>query len=138
MGFSLRGFSSHEGVRHAVLRAALPVAGLVVALELAGAPAVVQRAVAAALLAQLHVIVDHLVGICAGEENVRRFRNESWIFFFFCSPKVSDEQEEQQRWLKCRDEKRRKGVTNLCWSRSSLWARHRKSPRLGLERRFTH
>lgn len=67
MGFSLRGFSSHEGVRHAVLRAALAVAGLVVALELAGAPAVVQRAVAAALLAELHVIVDHLVGICAGD-----------------------------------------------------------------------
>lgn len=67
MGFSLRGLSSHEGVGHAVLRAPLPVAGLVVALELAGAPAVVQRAVAtaAALLAQLNVIVDHLVGICA-------------------------------------------------------------------------
>lgn len=65
MGFPLRGLSSHEGVGHAVLRAPLPVAGLVVALELAGAPAVVQRAVATALLAQLDVIVDHLVGVCA-------------------------------------------------------------------------
>lgn len=68
MGFSLRGFSSHEGVGHAVLRTALPVAALVVALELAGAPAVVQRAVAAALLAAFHVVVDHLVEVCPGRD----------------------------------------------------------------------
>lgn len=72
MGFPLRGLSSHEGVGHAVLRAPLPVAGLVVALELAGAPAVVQRAVAAALLAQLDVIVDHLVGVCARSGRTKR------------------------------------------------------------------
>lgn len=65
MGFSLRGFSSHEGVRDAVFPTPLPIAGLIVALELAGAPAVVQRAVAAAaaLLSELDVIIDHLVEI---------------------------------------------------------------------------
>lgn len=63
MGFSLRRLSSHEGVGHAVLWASFPVAGLVIALKLAGAPAVVQRA-STALLAELHVIVDHLIGIC--------------------------------------------------------------------------
>lgn len=71
MGLLLGGLPSHEGVGHAVLRAPLPVAGLVVALKLAGAPAVVQRAVAAALLAQLDVIVDHLVGVCAGTKEGR-------------------------------------------------------------------
>lgn len=56
--------SSHEGVGQAVLGTTLPVAGLVVALELTRAPAVVEGAAAAALLAELHVVIDHLIGIC--------------------------------------------------------------------------
>lgn len=55
---------SHEGVGQAVLGATLPVAGLVVALKLAGAPTVVEGAAAASLLPQLHVIVDHLIWVC--------------------------------------------------------------------------
>lgn len=64
VGLPLWRFSSHEGMRQAVARAALPVTGLIIALELAGAPAGVQGAVAAALLTQLHVIVDHLIWLC--------------------------------------------------------------------------
>lgn len=55
---------SHEGVGQAVLGATLPVAGLVVAFKLAGAPTVVEGAAAASLLPQLHVIVDHLIWVC--------------------------------------------------------------------------
>lgn len=60
MGLPLWGLPSHEGVRQAILPAALPVTLLVVALKLARAPTVVQGA-ATALLPKLHIIIDHLV-----------------------------------------------------------------------------
>ena len=72
VGLPLRGLAPHEGVGHAVLGAALAVAGLVVALELAGAPAGVQRAAAAAVLPQLHVVVDHVVWVCNATGSLAR------------------------------------------------------------------
>jgi len=68
VGLPLRGLAPHEGVRRAVLGAPLAVAGLVVALELAGAPARVAARppspAALALLTQLHIVVDHVVWVC--------------------------------------------------------------------------
>ena len=63
MGFLLGRLSSHEGVGQAVLREALAIAGLVIAFKLARAPSVVEGAVAAALLSELHVIIDHLIRV---------------------------------------------------------------------------
>lgn len=76
MGFPLGWLSSHEGVGQAVLRATFPVAGLVIAFKLARAPAVVEGAVAATLLAELHVIIDHLIGICVKKQDRHRKRNQ--------------------------------------------------------------
>lgn len=72
MGFPLGRLSSHEGVGQAVLGATFPVAGLVIAFKLAGAPAVVEGAVAAALLAELHVIIDHLIWIWMKKQDSER------------------------------------------------------------------
>lgn len=78
MGFPLRWLSSHEGVGQAVLRAAFPVTGLVVALKLARAPAVVEGAVAATLLAKLHIIIDHLIWICMKKQYRHRKCNQKY------------------------------------------------------------
>lgn len=69
---------SHEGVGQAVLGATLPVAGLVVAFKLAGAPTVVEGAAAASLLPQLHVIVDHLIWVCIKTQHRRVEVKRSW------------------------------------------------------------
>lgn len=71
MGFLLGGLSSHEGVGQAILSATFPVAGLVVAFKLTGAPAVVQGAAAASLLPKLHVIIDHLIWVCMKNRNIQ-------------------------------------------------------------------
>lgn len=71
MSFLLRWLPSHEGVGQPVLWVTLAVAGLVIAFELAGAPAVVQRA-AATLLAKLHIIIDHLIRICVSKQDRQR------------------------------------------------------------------
>ena len=68
MGLPLGWFSSHEGVGQSILSPTFPVTGFVVAFKLAGAPAVVEGAVAATLLAQLHIIIDHLIWICLNME----------------------------------------------------------------------
>lgn len=65
MGLPLGRLPSHEGVGQAILKVTLPIAGLVVAFKLARAPSVVKGAVAAPLLAKLHVVIDHLIWICA-------------------------------------------------------------------------
>lgn len=71
MGLPLGGLPSHEGVGQAVLRAAFPVAGLVVAFKLTRAPAVVEGAAAATLLTELDVIIDHLIWICVNANTIR-------------------------------------------------------------------
>lgn len=71
MGLPLGRLPSHEGVGQAILRATLPVTGLVIAFKLARAPAIVEGAVATPLLAQLHVIIDHFIWICRREKKNR-------------------------------------------------------------------
>lgn len=72
MGFPLGWLSPHEGMGQAVLRTTLPVTGLVIAFKLAGAPAVVEGAVAATLLAKLHVVINHLIWICVEKQHRHR------------------------------------------------------------------
>lgn len=70
MGFPLRRLPSHEGVGQAILRATFPVTRLVVAFELARAPAIVEGAVAATLLTKFHIIIDHLIWICMKKHKI--------------------------------------------------------------------
>ncbi len=72
MGFPLGWLSSHEGMRQAVFWTTFPVTGLIIALKLARAPAVVEGAVAATVLPELHVVIDHLIWIF--EKNQDRHR----------------------------------------------------------------
>lgn len=69
MSLPLGRLPSHEGVGQAILRPTFPVAGFVVAFKLARAPTVVEGAVTAALLAELHIVVDHLIWICTNESD---------------------------------------------------------------------
>lgn len=63
MGFPLRRLPSHEGMRQAVLRVTFSIARLIVALKLTRTPAIVEGTVAATLLPELYVIIDHLIWI---------------------------------------------------------------------------
>ena len=75
MGLPLGRLPSHEGVGQAILRATFPVAGLIVAFKLAGAPAIVEGTVAATLLAKLHIIIDHLIWLCMNRQDRHRSVN---------------------------------------------------------------
>lgn len=75
MGFPLWRLPSHEGVGEAILRMTFPVAQLIVAFKLAGAPAVVEGAVAATLLAKLHIIINHFIWVCMKKTNMHISRD---------------------------------------------------------------